>query len=71
MATRAPYASERQWHLLRRLEGSNGLALGQLVEAVPDDFPKNGRTARRDLEAMEAVVFRSSPSGAMGRLAGV
>jgi hypothetical protein len=43
--------------LLRPLEGSNGLTLGQLVEAVPDDFPKNGRTARRDLEAMEAVVF--------------
>ena len=47
----------RQWHLLRRLEGSNGLTLGQLVEAVPDDYPKNARTVRRDLEALEAVGF--------------
>jgi len=47
----------RQWHLLRRLEGSNSLTLGQLVEAVPDDYPKNARTVRRDLEALEAVGF--------------
>jgi predicted DNA-binding transcriptional regulator YafY len=47
----------RQWHLLRRLEGSTGLSLRQLVEAVPDDYPKNGRTVRRDLEALEAVGF--------------
>src|SRR5438094_5725773 len=43
--------SIRQWHLLRRLEGSNGLGLHELVDSVPDDFPKNARTVRRDLEA--------------------
>jgi predicted DNA-binding transcriptional regulator YafY len=47
----------RQWHLLRRLENSQGLTLSQLVEAVPDDYPKNARTVRRDLEALEAVGF--------------
>jgi predicted DNA-binding transcriptional regulator YafY len=47
----------RQWHLLRRLEGSNGLSLNDLVESVPDDYPKNARTVRRDLEALEAVGF--------------
>jgi len=47
----------RQWHLLRRLEGSNGLTLQALVESVPEDFPKNARTVRRDLEALEAVGF--------------
>jgi len=49
--------SIRQWHLLRRLEGSNGLSLHELVDSVPDDFPKNARTVRRDLEALEAVGF--------------
>jgi predicted DNA-binding transcriptional regulator YafY len=47
----------RQWHLLRRLENSHGMTLSQLVEAVPDDYPKNARTVRRDLEALEAVGF--------------
>jgi len=47
----------RQWHLLRSLEGSNGLSLDQLVESIPDDYPKNARTVRRDLEALEAVGF--------------
>lgn len=47
----------RQWHLLRRLEGSTGLTLPELVESVPDDYPKNSRTVRRDLEALEAVGF--------------
>ena len=47
----------RQWHLLRRLEGSNGLTLYELVESVPEDFPKNARTVRRDLEALEAAGF--------------
>ncbi len=47
----------RQWHLLRRLEDSNGLTLSELVESVPDDYPKNSRTVRRDLEALEAVGF--------------
>ena len=49
--------SIRQWHLLRRLEGSNGLSLHGLVDSVPDDFPKNARTVRRDLEALETVGF--------------
>jgi predicted DNA-binding transcriptional regulator YafY len=44
-------------HLLRRLENSHGLTLPELVEAVPDDYPKNTRTVRRDLEALEAVGF--------------
>jgi predicted DNA-binding transcriptional regulator YafY len=47
----------RQWHLLRRLEGSTGLTLEKLVESVPDDYPRNTRTVRRDLEALEAVGF--------------
>ncbi len=47
----------RQWHLLRQLEVSNGLTLQQLVEAVPEDFPRNARTVRRDLEALEAAGF--------------
>jgi predicted DNA-binding transcriptional regulator YafY len=47
----------RQWHLLRRLENSHGLTLSELVESVPDDYPKNARTVRRDLEALEAVGF--------------
>lgn len=47
----------RQWHLLRRLEGSTGLTLQQLVDNVPDDYPKNPRTLRRDLEALEASGF--------------
>lgn len=47
----------RQWHLLRRLEGSSGLSLKQLVESIPDDYPKNARTVRRDLEALEAAGF--------------
>lgn len=47
----------RQWHLLRQLEGSPGRTLEELVENVPDDFPKNPRTVRRDLEALEAVGF--------------
>jgi len=49
--------SIRQWHLLRRLEGSNGLSLHELVDSVPDDFLKKARTVRRDLEALEAVGF--------------
>ena len=47
----------RQWHLLRLLEGSQGRSLHDLVESVPDDHPKNSRTVRRDLEALEAVGF--------------
>jgi hypothetical protein len=29
----------------------------ELVDNVPDDYPKNARTVRRDLEALEAVGF--------------
>jgi predicted DNA-binding transcriptional regulator YafY len=47
----------RQWHLLRQLEGSPGRSLQDLVDNVPDDYPKNTRTVRRDLEALEAVGF--------------
>ena len=47
----------RQWHLLRQLEGSSGRSLQELVDKVPDDYPKNARTVRRDLEALEAVGF--------------
>jgi predicted DNA-binding transcriptional regulator YafY len=47
----------RQWYLLRRLENSHPLTLPELVDSVPDDYPKNARTVRRDLEALEAVGF--------------
>ena len=47
----------RQWHLLRLLDGSQGRSLQDLVDNVPDDYPKNARTVRRDLEALEAVGF--------------
>lgn len=47
----------RQWHLLRRLESSRGATLQELFDALPEDFPKNPRTIRRDLEALEAVGF--------------
>ena len=35
----------------------DGLTLQALVESVPEDYPKNTRTVRRDLEALEAVGF--------------
>ena len=47
----------RQWHLLRRLEHARGTTLQELVDSIPGDFPKNSRTIRRDLEALEAVGF--------------
>jgi predicted DNA-binding transcriptional regulator YafY len=47
----------RQWHLLRLLEASPGRSLQDLVGAVPDDYPKNPRTVRRDLEALAAAGF--------------
>jgi hypothetical protein len=50
----------RQWHLLRRLEGSNGLTFRQLVKTVPDDHPKNARTVRRDLKAVGFPIIRST-----------
>lgn len=47
----------RQWCLLRKLESSRGATLEELVGSLPEDFPKNSRTVRRDLEALEAVGF--------------
>lgn len=44
----------RQWYLLRRLEGSRGATLRELVDTIPQDFPRNPRTIRRDLETLEA-----------------
>ncbi|MBI2174668.1 MAG: WYL domain-containing protein [Candidatus Omnitrophica bacterium] len=47
----------RQWHLLRLLESSKGATLQELVDSTPADFPKNPRTIRRDLEALEGAGF--------------
>lgn len=47
----------RQWHLLRRLESPRGVTLQELVNSTPPDFPKNPRTIRRDLEALESAGF--------------
>jgi predicted DNA-binding transcriptional regulator YafY len=47
----------RQWHLIRRLEGSPGLTLRQLADGLPDGIPKHLRTLRRDLEALESSGF--------------
>ena len=43
--------------MLRKLEDSPGRTLQELVDNIPDDYPKNARTVRRDLEALEAVGF--------------
>jgi predicted DNA-binding transcriptional regulator YafY len=47
----------RQWHLMRRLEGSAALTLQELAAGLPDDLPRHLRTLRRDLAAMERVGF--------------
>ena len=47
----------RQWSLLRKLDSSTGATLQELVNSLPSDFPKNPRTIRRDLEALEAAGF--------------
>jgi predicted DNA-binding transcriptional regulator YafY len=47
----------RQWHLLRRLEGSTGLTLQALADGLPDDVPRHLRTVRRDLAALEGAGF--------------
>ena len=47
----------RQWHILRCLEGTRGLTIEELVEALPAQFPKHPRTIRRDLAALEAANF--------------
>ena len=45
----------RQLLLLRRLENPQGATLQELAEALPPDYPKNPRTIRRDMEALEGV----------------
>lgn len=47
----------REWHLLRRLEGSTGLTLQELADGLPGDFPRHLRTLRRDLAALEGAGF--------------
>lgn len=47
----------RQWHLLRRLEGSRGVTLQELADCLPDDLPRHLRTLRRDLAAFESAGF--------------
>jgi predicted DNA-binding transcriptional regulator YafY len=47
----------RQWHLLRQLDGPQGRTLQEFVDNVPEDYPKNARTVRRDLEALAAGGF--------------
>jgi predicted DNA-binding transcriptional regulator YafY len=42
---------------LRRLEASAGATLDELLQFVPEDYPKNSRTIRRDLEALEAAGY--------------
>ena len=44
----------RQWHLLQKLERSNGATLEELVESLGPDSPRHPRTVRRDLEALES-----------------
>jgi predicted DNA-binding transcriptional regulator YafY len=45
----------RQWHLIWLLESSQGLTLDEIVKRLPPDYPRHGRTVRRDLEALEAA----------------
>lgn len=47
----------RQWHLLRCLEDAQARSLSSLIDAIPEDFPKNSRTVRRDLEALAAAGY--------------
>lgn len=44
---------DRQWYLIKRLEGGRSATLQELVDAIPEDFPRNPRTIRRDLEVLE------------------
>jgi predicted DNA-binding transcriptional regulator YafY len=39
------------------LENAPGRSLQELVDNLADDYPKNARTVRRDLEALEALGF--------------
>lgn len=45
----------RQWHLIWLLESSQGLTLDEITKQLPPDYPRHGRTVRRDLEALEAA----------------
>ena len=47
----------RQWHLLRLLDSPRGVTLDEIVSRLPADYPRHGRTVRRDLEALEAAGF--------------
>ena len=46
----------RQWHLLRLLESSRGVTLDEIADRLPADYPRHGRTIRRDLEGL-ATIF--------------
>jgi len=45
----------RQWHLIWLLESSRGLTLDEIAKQLPPDYPRHGRTVRRDLETLEAA----------------
>jgi hypothetical protein len=47
----------RQWHVLRLLESSRGLTLDELMQELPDDYPRHPRTLRLDLGALEMAGF--------------
>lgn len=47
----------RQWLLLKKLEASKGATLQELTGSLPEDYQKNPRTVRRDLEALTAAGF--------------
>lgn len=47
----------RQWHVLHLLGASSGLALDELMERLPADYPRHTRTLRRDLGALEMAGF--------------
>jgi predicted DNA-binding transcriptional regulator YafY len=44
----------RQHYRLRALESPRGKTLQELTRAIPADYTRHARTARRDLEALEA-----------------
>ena len=46
----------RQWYLLRLLESSRGVTLDEIADRLPADYPRHGRTVRRDLEGL-ATIF--------------
>jgi hypothetical protein len=48
----------RQWHLLRQLEGSPGKSLQDLVDNVPDDYPKNAGTVNCTTAVASDFAFK-------------